>query len=55
MSKKARPPKCPKQRNPVAQHAHKANRAIVYQDRTQYRRVGKHHKLEPFASILQVT
>ena len=38
-------------RNPVAQHAHKTNRAIVYKDRNRYRRVAKHKGLEPFASI----
>ena len=39
-------------RNPVAQHAYKFNRSVVFKDRAKYRRADKHKGLEPFASAL---
>jgi len=39
-------------RNPVAQHAHKFNRSLVFKNRAKYRRTAKHNGLEPFANLL---
>jgi hypothetical protein len=48
MSKKTTPPSGGERRNPVAKHAHRANRATVFRDRTQYSRKTKHRAREPF-------
>ena len=58
MSKKTKPPNDVQRLNPVARHAHKVNRSLAFQDRTRYRRVGKHKGVEPFANfsdLLQVS
>jgi len=51
VSKKSKQYK-PGARNPVAQHAHKFNRSLVFKDRAKYRRTAKHNGLEPFAISL---
>jgi hypothetical protein len=48
MSGKSKSPPTGRLRSPVARHAHKVNRAIVFHDRTRYKRKAKHKNLEPF-------
>ncbi|MEC4748803.1 hypothetical protein [Methylomicrobium sp. Wu6] len=38
--------------NPVAKHAHRFNKAKVFDDKSQYRRKAKHSKQEAFPRIL---
>ncbi|WP_374086545.1 hypothetical protein [Methylomicrobium lacus] len=37
--------------NPVAKHAHRFNKAKVFDDKSQYRRKAKHPKQEAFPSV----
>lgn len=38
--------------NPVAKHAHRFNKAKVFDDKSQYRRKAKHPKQEAFPKVL---
>ncbi len=49
MGNKSRSSGCGGRKNPVARHAYKVNRSVVFKDRTQYRRKTKHKGLESFA------
>lgn len=48
MAEKRYPPGRGKRGNPVAKHARKLNRSVVFRDRNQYRRNVKHKLAEPF-------
>lgn len=39
--------------NPVAKHAHRFNKAKVFEDKSQYRRKAKHPKQEAFPKVLE--
>jgi len=39
--------------NPVAKHAHRFNKAKVFDDKSQYRRKAKHPKQEASLSVLE--
>jgi hypothetical protein len=39
--------------NPVAKHAHRFNKAKVFDDKSQYRRKAKHPKQKAFPKVLE--
>ena len=51
--KKSKKPKVTAPLNPVAKHAHQFNKAQVFQDKTKYRRKGKHQQWEPLPIQLE--
>lgn len=52
MSKKPTSSQHARRRSPVARHAHKVNRSLVFSDRTGYKRKAKHKGLEPFPIVV---
>jgi hypothetical protein len=48
MRKTSLPPPTGRRPNPVAKHAHKVNRAVVFLDRSRSTRKSKHKAREPF-------
>jgi hypothetical protein len=51
MSKKPKSSSHATRRSPVARHAHKVNRSLVFLDRTCYKRQAKHRRWESFPMV----